>query len=103
MKKLYTDGLVLSDLSVKIAASDTVTLTDDQKVPHIAISCSAASKALVLGMKTGDIALVYNTGDTNAITVKNLATDTGTSLAAGKVAIVVASTTANGTVVTALN
>lgn len=103
MRVQYTDALLLSDLSTKIAASDSVTLTDDQKKPFISIAISAASKALVLGLKDGDMALVYNTGDTNAITVKNLATDTGTSLAYGKCAVVVASTTANATVVTALN
>lgn len=103
MRTQYTAALLLSDLSEKILASDSVVLTDDQKKPLIAIAISAASKSLTLGLKDGDIALVYNIGDANAITVKNLATDTGTSLAYGKVAIVVASTTANATVVTALN
>ena len=103
MRKQYTAALLLSDLSEKILASDSVVLTDDQKKPLIAIAISAASKSRTLGLKDGDIALVYNIGDANAIKVKNLATDTGTSLAYGKVAIVVASTTANATVVTALN
>lgn len=99
----FTNGWELGALKTALALSDSATLGVDQKKPFIAVSCSAASKSLTLGLKDGDMALVYNTGDTNAITIKNLATDTGTSLAAGKVAIVVASETANATVVTALN
>ena len=78
-------------------------LNDDEKRPYISVNATAASKSLILGVETGDMAIVANVGATNAITIKNLAGDTGTSLAAGKIALVVGSTTANTTTVTLLN
>lgn len=55
------------------------------------------------GLKDGQTALVTNIGGTNAVTVKNVSGDTGTSVAAGKCAIVIASTTADGSKVYVLN
>ena len=46
---------------------------------------------------------VANIGGTNAVTVKAISGDTGTSVGAGKVAIVIASTTANASKIYVLN
>ena len=80
------------------------TLTDAQKnTLAVLFTCSAASKALTLGLDDGQIMFVANTGGTNAVTVKAISGDTGTSVGAGKVAIVVASKTANASKIYVLN
>lgn len=88
--------------AVSLSKADSYALADAEKVGVILCAMSAASKTLTLGLVDGAAVLFMNSGDTNAITVKNLLGDSGTSVAAGKVALVVASTTANGTTVTAL-
>lgn len=103
MRFRNTDGWSLSDLSANLTLSDSAELTEDQKRPYVNFSCSAASKVLTLGFADGQTALVTNIGGTNAVTVKNVSGDTGTSVAAGKCAIVIASTTANGSTVAVLN
>ena len=103
MRFANTDGWSLSDLSTNLTLSDSAELTAEQKRPHINFSCSAASKTLTLGLKDGESAIVTNIGGTNAVTVKNVSGDTGTSVAAGKCAIVIASTTADGSKVYVLN
>lgn len=103
MQNTYTNGWLLRDLKTNISTAVDYTLTADEKRPFISVVATAASKALTLGLDDGDIAVVANAGGTNAITIKNLAGDTGTSLAAGKIALVLASTTANTTAVTLLN
>ncbi len=103
MKNTYTDGWLLRDLKTNITTAVDYTLGADEKRPFISIVASAASKSLILGVDDGDMLIVANAGDTNAVTVKNLSGDTGTSVAAGKIALVVASTTANGTTCTVLN
>ncbi len=103
MKNTFTNGWLLRDMRTNIATAVDYTLNADEKRPYISVNATAASKSLVLGVEEGDMAIVANVGATNAITIKNLAGDTGTSLAAGKIALVVASETANATVVTALN
>ena len=103
MKFKYTGGFINGDFSKVLSLSDSYKLNDDEKVLFINFACSAASKTLTLDLAEGDTAIVTNIGDTNAVTVKNVAGDTGTSLAAGKVALVVASTTADGSAVVALN
>ena len=103
LKMKHTDGWGLSDLSANLTLSDSAELTEDQKRPCINFSCSAASKVLTLGLADGQTALVTNIGGTNAVTVKNVSGDTGTSVAAGKCAIVIASTTADGSKVYVLN
>ena len=61
------------------------------------MTASAASKTLTLGLDDGDMMLLVNEGGTNAFTVKNVEGDTGTSIAKGVVALVIASTTADAT------
>lgn len=103
MKWKNTDGWDLSDMTQILSMSANYELTADEKRPIIAFTCSAASKTLTLGLADGQAAFIINTGGTNAVTVKNVSGDSGTSVAAGKCAIVVGSTTANGSTVAVLN
>ena len=87
-----------------IEMSVDTTLTDAQKnTLAVLFTCSAASKALTLGLEDGQIMFVANIGGTNAVTVKAISGDTGSSVGAGKVAIVVASKTANASKIYVLN
>lgn len=99
----FTDGWDLGDFSEVVTFSVDTKLTADQKRPFIVATASAASKALTLDLAVGDVAFVANVGGANAFTLKNVAGDSGTSLATGKVAIVVASQTANASKVYVLN
>ena len=103
MKWHFSDGWNLDDFSVSLDMEDDAKLTAEQKVPFVAFSCSAASKALTLALDPGDCMIVANIGGTNAVTVKAIDGDTGTSVAAGKVAIVIASGTANASKIYVLN
>ena len=102
MKWHFTDGWQLADFSTVLSISDSYKLAEGEKRPFINFVCSAASKTLTLDLDEGDCAIVYNSG-TNAVTVKNVAGDTVTSVAAGKVAYVMASKTADATAVKVLN
>ena len=104
MKWKNTDGWNLSDMAAVLTLSDSYELKDDEKRPFISFSCSAASKVLTMGLGAGQTCIVTNVGGTNAVTVKNIAGDTGTSVAAGKVALVIGgSSTADTVVVKVLN
>ena len=92
---------LLSGVSISKAAS--YTLADTEKVFCIGVTMTAASQTLTLGLPDGMACIVVNTGDTNAFTLKNVAGDSGTSVAAGKAYLVLASTTANGSKLTLLN
>lgn len=97
-------GLLVSPLvAVAITKSANYTLADDEKVPYIGITLSAASKTVTLDLPDGVMAIVVNEGGANAFTLKNVSGDTGTSIAAGKAYLVRASTTANGSKLTLLN
>lgn len=89
--------------STTLSKSDSYTLADSEKKPYIGITLSAASKTVILGLETGQVAIVVNEGGSNAFTLKNVSGDSGTSLAAGKLAIIKASKTANGSKVYVLN
>ena len=69
----------------------------------VTATASAASKSLVLGVEDGQVLFVVNVGGTNSFTLKGITGDSGTSLAAGKVALVIGSTTANTTKIYVLN
>lgn len=71
--------------------------------PYICVELTAASKAVTLGIGEGQLMIVANVGGTNAFTLKGRSGDSGTSLAAGKVAIVFGSKTANATKIYVLN
>jgi hypothetical protein len=95
-------GAVVGAQSVSTAVDYSLTAAQRAGL-YIGITASAASKTVTLGLAAGQTALVHNAGGTNAFTLKNVAGDTGTSLAAGKVVLVVGSATANASVVLALN
>ena len=103
MKWQFTDGWNLDDFSRSLSIEDDYTLVADEKAPFLSFTCSAASKSIVLGIGAGDVMFVANIGGTNAVTVKAIKGDTGTSVAAGKVAIVIGSTTANASKIYVLN
>lgn len=83
-------------------AVDTA-LADEQKDLFIAATATAASKALTLGLADGQFLILANVGSTNAFTAKNISTDSGTSIATGKVALIIGSSSANGTKIYVLN
>lgn len=89
--------------AVSLTKSNNYTLADSEKVPYVGITLSTASKTITLDLPDGAVCVVVNEGGTNAFTLKNVSGDSGTSLAAGKVALVRASTTANGSKVYVLN
>ena len=103
MKLTYSDGIVLGDFAANIASAVDYTLAADEKKPFVACTFSAASKALTLGLLPGETMIVSNIGGSNAVTVKAIAGDTGTSVAAGKVALCIGSATANASKIYVLN
>lgn len=93
-----------SSIATSVEMSVDTTLTDAQKNNLvIAFTCSAASKSLVLGLADGQSVIVANIGGTNAVTVKAITGDSGTSVGAGKVALVIGSSTANASKIYVLN
>lgn len=94
-------GGVIGETGLSKATS--YALAAAEKLPYIGATMTAADQTLTLGLAAGQIAFVHNEGATNAFTVKNVSGDTGTSLAAGKTLLVVGSTTANASVVIALD
>lgn len=99
----YTGGFNPTQYSKSITFSDSTKLTAEQKLLFVNAVASAASKVLTLDLVDGQTMVIANVGGTNAFTVKNVSGDTGTSLAAGKVAYVCASTTADASKVYVLN
>lgn len=91
------------DFAEAIAMSDDAELTAKQKDLFVSFSCSAASKSLVLGLDEGQFMVVANIGGSNAVTVKAISGDSGTSVAAGKVALCIGSATANASKIYVLN
>lgn len=78
-------------------------LTADEKAKIVVSGkMTAEDKTLTLGLAAGQVAFVYNHG-TNTFTVKNVATDTGTSLATTKLLLVVGHATKDTSTVIALN
>ena len=103
MKWQFSDGWQLDDFSRSLSIDDDYALAADEKAPFLSFTCSAASKSIVLGVGVGDVMFVANIGGTNAVTVKAISGDTGTSVAAGKVAIVIGAAAANASKIYVLN
>ena len=90
--------------SVSISKAVDYSLTSEEKANFaFLLNATAVSKTYTLGLATGQAAFVHNAGDTNAFTVKNVSGDTGTSLAAGKTILLVASAEPNLSTIVALN
>lgn len=103
MQFKYTDGFNAKDFAAAVTTAVDYKLVEDEKRPFINIVASAASKTVTLDLADGDTCIVANVGASNAFTLKNVSGDTGTSVAAGKVAFVFASTTADASKVYVLN
>ena len=84
-------------------ADDYPLVAAEKDKQFYAITLTAASKTVTLGNTAGTWCIVHNAGATNAFTLKNVARDTGTSVAAGKKFFVIPSATANASIVIALN
>lgn len=103
--KLTGDGIKAALIGAYTATkAGNYALADGEK-SNVAFvfTLSVASKTVTLGFPAGQIAVVYNAGATNAFTLKNIAADTGTSIAAGKAVLVIAGATADATHVIAIN
>lgn len=99
---LETKGLIIN--SIKLEKAVDYALSEADKDAYlIKASMSAASKTLTLGLAENQMVIVKNIGATNAFTVKNISTDTGTSLAAGKSILIIASGTKDTSTVIALD
>ena len=85
-----------------MSAGNNTTLEKDKRFFYVGMEMTASGKTFTLDLPAGYVCIVANEGSID-FTVKNVSGDTGTSLAAGKVALVVASRTANKTIVTVLN
>ena len=103
IKSTFTDAFINRDFGVNLSIADDYELKDEEKRLYVNVEATAASKTLTLGLGDGDTVFVTNVGGTNAVTVANVEGDTGTSLAKGKSILVIASITADGSTVIALN
>lgn len=103
MEWRYTDGYDTAEFAKTIRKDDTYALKEAEKQLFVNFEFTAASKALVLGLADGQTMIVNNIAASRAATVKNLEGDTGTSVAAGKVALVYGSTTSDASKVLVLN
>lgn len=103
MEWKYSGGFSPSEFATALSISADYTLTESEKDLFLSFTCSAASKSIVLGLTPGQFMIVANIGGTNAVTVKAITGDTGTSVAAGKVALVIGSATANASKIYVLN
>lgn len=99
----HTNGFNPAEFATNISISDDYALKTEEKDLFLSFTCSAASKSIVLGVEEGQFMIVANIGGSNAVTVKAITGDTGTSVAAGKVALVIGSATANGSKIYVLN
>ncbi len=101
MQMKFSGGWTLDDLNDHISVAVDTKLADAHKRPFLGVALTAASKTVTLDLEDGDMMVLVNEGS-NAFTVKNVSGDTGTSVAAGQVVLVIASTTADATAVKAL-
>lgn len=99
----YTNGFNPTEFATTISISDDYALAESERDLFLSFTCSAASKSIVLGVEPGQFMIVANVGGTNAVTVKAITGDSGTSVAAGKVALVIGAASANGSKIYVLN
>lgn len=97
-----TGNLTGTPMAATVQKADSYALTAAEKLAVINAKMTAGSKTLTLGLAAGQVAIVYNYG-TETMTVKNVAGDSGTSLATTKMIMITGSATANASVVVALN
>ncbi len=97
-----TYGAINGVLQLSKSADYTLAEAEHLRVAVLA-EFTAAGQSLTLGIMDEQVMFVANIGGTNAFTLKGQSGDTGTSLAAGKVALVFGSETANATKIFVLN
>lgn len=104
LTNLEVTGAMIGPKAPAVSMGANHTLTEAEKGSYyLTVEATAASKVLTLGLAEKQSMTIVNVGGTNAVTVKNVAGDTGTSLAAGKVALVIGSETADASKVYILN
>ena len=84
-------------------AADYALSAAERRAPAVRVTLTAGSKTVTLGLPANQIMFVLNDGGTNAFTLKNIVADTGTSVAAGKLYLVIGSATKDASTVIALN
>lgn len=94
-------GAITGSVAISKAADYALTAAEKANLVFL-LKATAASKTFTLGLAAGQVALVYNTG-TETFTIKNVAADTGTSLATTKLIMIVGSATADTSTVITLN
>lgn len=98
-----------SKLSGSVISMNTISKAVDYSLSAVeiaklitSITMTAASKVLTLGLADSQAMIIYNAG-AETVTVKNIATDTGTSLATTKAILVIGSATKDTSIIIALN
>ena len=99
----YSNGFNPTEFVTALSISDDYSLTEEERDLFLSFTCSAASKKITLGIEPNQFMIVANVGGTNAVTVAAIKNDTGTSVGAGKVALVIGSATANASKIYVLN
>lgn len=99
----YSNGFNPTEFVTALSISDDYSLTEEERDLFLSFTCSAASKKITLGIEPNQFMIVANVGGTNAVTVAAIENDTGTSVGAGKVALVIGSATANASKIYVLN
>lgn len=103
MQWKYSNGYDTSEFCTALEIEDDYALGEYEKDLILKAESTAASKSIQLGLADNQPMIIANVGASIAFTAKNLKNDSGTSIAAGKVALVLGSTTANGTKIYVLN
>ena len=88
---------------VSITKTNNYSLKDSEKTMCIGITFTNQNRTLTLGLPSKAFAFVVNEDSAYAFTCKNVSGDTGQTIAAGKVYLVFASTTVDGTKYMLLN
>ena len=101
-ENMQTGGPAGGVLTLSKGASYSLTTKETYNLV-IKAEMTAAAQTYTLGLVDGQIAVVKNFNATNAFTLKNVAGDTGTSIAVGKSVLIIASSTANGSTVISLD
>lgn len=108
--KLYAEAIASKSFTGSIIGANNLSKADNYSLSaaekakvFTGIEMTAGSKTLTLGLAVNQIMIVSNVGATNALTVKNIATDTGTTLAASKAILIVGSATKDASIIIALN
>ena len=103
MQWKYSNGYDTSEFCTALEIEDDYALGEYEKDLILKAESTADSKSIQLGLADNQPMIIANVGASIAFTAKNLKNDSGQSIAAGKVALVLGSTTANGTKFYVLN